>query len=242
MTENSARSELSEVLRIASQKIRDWEREVDRSKGTIAQYVQTVGYKKTAAMLQYSAALKIARLGTELLTRILEDPKEGLLFGLTKRPMFESYTRGIWVEHVADEDRAKGFMSKRPEETNLKSEVPPPTLEGMWNALKKEPKTKILVPTVRWMQKKADWWNDATHISVRSISMGWFNEFRTANQRDKEIVNDLDALMEIAAQSTGYFHRINEGGVIGSRKAERIFEEGNQFRGKLKTLTIPPGP
>ena len=30
-------------------------------------------------------------------------PKEGLLFGLTKRPMFESYTRGIWLENVADE-------------------------------------------------------------------------------------------------------------------------------------------
>ena len=237
MAERSARSELSETLRIATQKLREWEQEVEGSKREIFEYPSS---KARAALLQYNAALKLARLGAELLTRTVANRAEGSLFGLTKRPMFESYTRGIWFEHVATEGKARGFLKRNQQDKDrewktLKSESPPPnSLETMWNALEKK---KLLEPTVRWMRNKKDWWNDSTHMNARSVLMGWSNENGRIIQNDEQVGGDLHALIEIGAQSAGYMHRI-----MGNQNAERIFHEGNQLRSRLSALAIPPGP
>ena len=233
MSQIEETQELSEILGIASQRLREWEEEVEASKQTVPQYVATVGWKGMAALTQYKATLKIARLGAELLMRTMEDRKEGLLFGLTKRPMFESYTRGIWFENVADEKLAEGYLrrSKRDEEKQwktLNSEGHVPDLTRMWAAIRKR---KILDDMVSWMNNKKDWWNDSTHLNARSVWMGWSDEYGKTIQNDEAVRNDLLALLEVGAQCAAHIHTINEG--VEGLKAQRVYEEKAQLRERL---------
>ena len=117
--------------------------------------------------------VKIARLGAGLLEKSMENREESLLLGLTKRPMFESYTRGMWFEYMADEKQAKDFLfrSKQDEEkgyVTLRSEKATPGLEKMWNALQKE---NVMRDMLEWIRKRKDWWNDSTHVTARSEKM-----------------------------------------------------------------------
>ena len=185
-----------------------------------------------AAILQYNATVKIARLGANLLEKSMENRKEILLFGLTKRPMFESYTRGMWFEHVADERRAKDFLyrSKRDKETQWKtlgSEMGTPGLERMWNDLLKK---NVMRETVEWMKEKKDWWNDSTHVTARSVLMGWSNKHGEVLQDDKQMKGDLVALVETGAQCAGHIHTLNEG---NSAREIRIHQEKQKLRDVL---------
>ena len=103
-----------EVLQEVHERLLAWKSGVDRSKKSPSHYIAAIGWKGTAALLQYNVALRTARLGAYLLGRSLDDRQEGLLFALTRRPMFESYTRGMWLEHVADESFAEQFLARSP--------------------------------------------------------------------------------------------------------------------------------
>ena len=147
-----------DVLRQIHTRLSTWEEAVDRAKSPRSRYIATIGWKGMAALLQYNISLRTARLGTSLLKCSLDNRREGLLFGLTKRPMFESYTRGMWLEFVADEDFAESFLSRSPGDvkrdwTTLASKRNSPGLTKMWSDLSKR---KIMEDTVRWMKGKKD--------------------------------------------------------------------------------------
>ena len=232
MTEQTARSELAEILRIASQRLREWEQEVERLKGH--PHIKSLTGKGFAALLQYNATLKIARLGTELLGRAMVDPKEGLLFGLTKRPMIETYTRGIWLEKVATENNARGLLLRRSKEdaemqwTTLRTQAKSPTLTGMWDALDNANVVEE-AETLLWMRGKEAWWNHAVHVNARSVWMGWSDETEKMVRYDEEIKGDFAALIELAARCARHIHRIIEG-VDGSPRVQRIFKEKDHLR------------
>ena len=223
---------MSETVRAVHRKLLEWEQDVEHSKKPISQYVATIGCKGKAAILQYNAALKIVRLGADLLEKSMENRKESLLFGLTKRPMFESYTRGMWFEHVADEERAKDFLSrserdKKEEWKTLKSKKPSPKLENMWKALEDK---DIEKETIEWMRRKRNWWDDSTHVTARSVLMGWSNEYGETIQNDGQVKNDLTSLVEIGARCAGRIHTLNEG---NRAREERIHEEKQELRNIL---------
>ena len=222
--EAPVRKVLREIHRILS----TWEKAVDRSKTPRSRYIATIGWRGMAALLQYNISLRTARLGACLLERSLDNRQDGLLFGLTKRPMFESYTRGIWLEFVADEGFAKSFLSRSPgdaerEWTSLASKKNSPGLVRMWNDLNKH---KIMEDTVSWMKGKKDWWNDSTHMTARSAWMGWSNEYGDVIHNNKQIRSDLVALLEIGAQCAGHMHTLSEG--CGESEQERFIHEEKQ--------------
>ena len=174
------------ALRATSKDVRKmlhrWEREVEGSKKPLNEHVNAIGWKHTAAIFQYSATVKIARLGSNLLHATIDNRMEGLLFGLTKRPMFETYTRGIWLEHLADDKHAMEFMKRKEDDrkrewNTLGSVRMTPKLEIMWNELEKG---DLLKDTVAWMKGKKEWWNDSTHVNARSVLMGRSHEFQSS--------------------------------------------------------------
>ena len=173
--------------------------------------------------------VKVARLGVSLLEKSMENREESLLHGLTKRPMFESYTRGMWFEYVADEKQAEDFLlrSKKDEENEymtLRSEKASPSLEKMWNALQKE---DLMRNMVEWIRKRKDWWNDSTHITARSVQMGWSNEYGEIIQKDEYMKDDLTTFLEIGAQCAGHIHTLIEG---NDAIEERILQEKQKLR------------
>ena len=203
------------------------------------QRIKSLSGREFAAALQYNATLRIARLGIELLTRTAEDRQEGLSFGLTKRPMFEAYTRGIWLEKVATEDRARGLLWRHKEDAKtqpkrLRSKANSPSLTGMWDALENK---KVLdefdAETVRLMRDMESWWNDATHINARSVWLGWSDATANAVQDEGELRRDAIAAVEFGAQSARHIHRIIEG-IDGSPKVQRIFKEKDYLRTLLE--------
>ena len=103
-----------DVLRQIQTTLSTWEEAVDRAKKPRSRYIATIGSKGMAALLQYNISLRTARLGATLLESSLDNRHDGLMFGLTKRPMFENYTRGMWLEFVADEDFAENFLCSAP--------------------------------------------------------------------------------------------------------------------------------
>ena len=229
------KSELPEVLSEIHQKLSVWELEVERSKKPSSRYIATIGWKGMAAMLQYYAAVRIARLGADLLERSLVNRRDGLLFGLTKRPMFESYTRGMWLEFVADEEFAKENLSRSSgdverEWMTLASKRKSPSLDKMWNNLHKK---DVLRETVSWMRSKKDWWNDSIHISARSAWMGWSNEYGEVIYSDEQIKSDLTALLEIGAQCAGHILTLDEG--LGESEKEQIIHKEKQRLRRILT-------
>ena len=146
--------------------------------------------------------------------------------------MFESYTRGMWFEYMADEKQAKDFLfrSKQDEEkgyVTLRSEKATPGLEKMWNALQKE---NVMRDMVEWIRKRKDWWNDSTHVTARSVQMGWSNEYGEIIQNDEQMRNDLTVFLEIGAQCAGHIHTLNEG---NDAMEERIHQEKQELRNIL---------
>ena len=226
-----SRKELQEIHR----KLSTWEKAVDRSKKPRSRYTATIGWKGMAALLQYNIALRTARLGACLLERSLDNRQDGLLFGLTKRPMFESYTRGMWLEFVADEDFAESFLSRsrvdaEREWTTLASKRNSPGLAKMWNDLNKR---KIMEDTVSWMKGKKDWWNDSTHMAARSAWMGWSNEYGEVIHNNEQIRSDLVALLEIGAQCAGHMHTLSKG--RGESEQERFIHDEKERLRRLLT-------
>ena len=176
MKNKSRTSELSEIVRAVHTKLLEWEQEIEQLKKSVYPSTEGIKNKKMAALLQYNATLKIARLGAELLERSMENRSEGLLLGLTKRPMFESYVRGMWFEHVADEKQAEGFLyrDKKRGEYIMKSETPPPNLETILKILQDK---NIEGEAVKWIKDNKYMWNDPVHVGGRSVWMGWSNEY-----------------------------------------------------------------
>ena len=222
--------ELSEVARIAHRKLLEWEESIKPLKKLIPQHIETIGWKKTAAILQYNAAVKIARLGASLLEKGIENREEGLLHGLTKRPMYESYTRGMWFEYVADEKQARDFLhrSKKDEENKymtLQSEKASPGLSKMWSALQE--KEGVIRDMVKWISERKDWWNDSTHVTARSLQMGWSNEYAEVIQKDEYMKNDLIAFLEIGSQCAGHIHALIEDNYA---MEEHIHQENRELR------------
>ena len=219
---------LDETLQQVRGRLTTWEVEVDRAKKSPSRYTATIGWKGMAALLQYNVSLRTARLGASLLESSLDNRRDGLLFGLTKRPMFESYTRGMWLEFVADEDFAQSFLSRSPGDaerdwTTLASRRSSPGLPKMWSDLGKR---KIMEATLRWMKARKDWWNDSTHMAARSAWMGWSNEYGAVIHNDEQIRGDLVALLEIGAQCAGHMHTLSLGG--GESEQERIIDDEKQ--------------
>lgn len=202
-----------------------WEEAVDRAKKPLSQYITTIGWKGMAALLQYNISLRTARLGATLLDGSLNNRREGLLFGLTKRPMFESYTRGMWLEFVADEGFAESFLSRSPGDAKrdwktLAGKQNSPSLTKMWGDLDKR---KVMQDTVLWMKGKKDWWNDSTHMAARSAWMGWSNEYGAMIHNDEQVTGDLVALLEIGAQCAGHMHTLSQG--RSESQQERVIDQ-----------------
>ena len=217
-----------DVLRQIQTTLSTWEEAVDRAKKPRSRYIATIGWKGMAALLQYNISLRTARLGATLLESSLDNRQDGLMFGLTKRPMFESYTRGMWLECVADEDFAENFLSRSPGDaerdwTTLASRRNSPGLAKMWSDLNKR---KIMKDTVRWMKGKKDWWNDSTHMAARSAWMGWSNEYGAVIHNDEQVRGDLVALLEIGAQCAGHMHTLSQG--RGESEQERVIDDEKQ--------------
>ncbi len=218
-------ADLSEILDEIHRSLSDWELEVERSKKPREHYIATIGLKGTAAILQYNATVRIARLGADLLKRCLENRREGLVFGITQRPMLESFTSGMWFEFVAGDKEAKSFLTRsfedqRREWTTLTSEKKRPSLRAMWDALHEK---GVLPDTVIWMRKRNNWWNDSTHISARSVLMGWSNEYGEIIHNDKQVRNDLVTLLEIGSECVSHIHAIN-----GESKKEQFIDNEKQ--------------
>lgn len=228
MKNKSGTPELSEIVRAVHRKLLDWEQEIEQLKKSVCPHpsIEVIKNKKKAALLQYNATLKIARLGAELLERSMENRSEGLLFGLTKRPMFESYVRGIWFEHVADEERAEGFLytDKKKQGETPRSRIPPPTLETVLKILQEK---NIEEETVEWIKDNRQMWNDPVHVGGRSVWMGWSNEHGEMIHDNEHMANDLIALVEIAARCAGRIHILSEG---NSARAEGIYQENKELR------------
>ena len=176
---DKTRTNLRTVMCHIDERIQGWERDVEYSKRQDFRYVNVASKTKAmAAMLQYNVALRVSRLGATLLSESIDNRRNGVLFGLTKRPMFESYTRGAWLDFVADVEMVRKIMTRRKFDeksnwTSLKGEESFPTLPQMWFALEE---TGMLKETVCWMRKYGQWWNDHTHIGPRAMLMGWSNE------------------------------------------------------------------
>ena len=238
MKNKSRTSKLSETVRAVHKKLLEWEQEIEHLKKSVYQPTASIENKKMAILLQYNATVKIARLGAELLERSMENRSQGLLLGLIKRPMFESYVRGMWFEHVADEKRAKDFLfrNERDKEKGwktLKSEKPSPKLENMWKVLEDK---DIEKETIKWMRDQRNWWNDSTHVTARSVWMGWSNEYGEMLQGDEQMINDLVALVEMGARCAGRIHALNEG---DSAKEKRIHQEKQELRDIIEGCLDP---
>ena len=228
-------SELKEASKDLRKMLQRWEREVERSKKPLHEHVNDIGWKRTAAIFQYSASVKIARLGAELLDTTIDNRMEGLLFGLTKRPMFETYTRGIWLEHVADDKHAMEFLKRKDQDRDrewktLGSVRMTPKLEKMWNEMEKK---DLLKDTVAWMKSKKEWWNDSTHVNARSVLMGWSHEYGEVIQNDEEIRGDLSALVEIGGQCAGHIHTLTLGDAESAQE-RLILEEKRLLRVRIQ--------
>ena len=227
MVKNSEIPSLSRIVTVASQRLRRWERDVDSLKGE--HRISHLTKKELAALFQYNATVRIARLGAEILTRVTKHPREGLLFGLTQRPMFETYTRGLWLERVATEKQARGLLVPRHADAKtrrktLRSQVSPPALTKMWDSLEKSALLDdVEAKHLHWMRGQETWWNDATHVDL-SVWLGWTDESGKAIHDDDVLRYDLIQVVGLAAQSARHIHRIIKG-VDRSLAVERIFKE-----------------
>ena len=144
-------SALGEVLSEIHQKLLDWEAEIEHKKMPRAFYIAKLGNKGMAALLYHSAALQIGRLGSFLLKESVDNRREGMLFGLTKRPMIESYTRTLWLEFIANDERVEQIMTRDKSDYNILSgEKNFPTLNQMWDKLQEG---DVLRETINWLQK-----------------------------------------------------------------------------------------
>ena len=131
----------------------------------------------------------------------------------------EEYADDFLFRSSGDVERAwKTLSSKR------KS----PSLDRMWNDLHKK---NIMRPTVNWMRGKKEWWNDSVHMAARSVWMGWSNKYGAIIHNDKQIRNDLIALLEIGAECAGHVHTLNEG--RGESEKEQLIHKEKQ---RLRTL------
>ena len=189
---------LGEVLSEIHDKLSEWEAEIERTKMPREFYTTKLGHKGMAALLYHSAALQLSRFGSYLLKESLENRRGGILFGLTKRPMIESYTRALWLEFIADDERTKQIMTRDKSDYNILSGKKNfPQLNQMWDALQEE---NILKETINWMKKNRTWWNDSAHIGPNAVFTGWSNEYTDVFHNNQKIVRDLHTLVEIGTQ------------------------------------------
>ena len=225
MKNKSTTSELSEIAGAVHRKLLEWEQEIEQLKKSVYQSIEGIKNKKMAALLQYNATLKITRLGAELLERSIENRSEGLLLGLTKRPMFESYVRGMWFEHVADEELAEGFLytDKEKQGETPKSRIPPPSLETVLKILQNK---GIEEEAVKWMKDNKQMWNDPVHVGGRSVWMGWSNKYGEMIQDNEHMANDLVALVEIGARCAVRIHTLSG----NSARGEGLYQENKKLR------------
>ena len=212
MKNKSGTPELSEIVRAVHTKLLEWEQEIEQLKKSVYQNTEEIEGKNMAPLLEYNAALKIARLGAELLERSIENRCEGLLLGLTQRPMFEGYVRGLWLQYVADEKRADGFLEAE-QRRGTKSRIPLPKFEKMLNDLQNngiegEPRGWIK-DTVKWIKDHEDTLNESIHMGGASVWMGWSNEYGERHHNDEQVIYNLISLIEIGSRCTRRLHTLS---------------------------------
>ena len=236
MKNKSGTPELSEIVRAVHRKLWEWEQEIEHLKKSVYQTTKEIESKKMAPLLEYNAALKIAKLGAELLERSMENRCEGLLLGLTKRPMIEGYVRGMWLEYVADKKRADGFLEAE-QRKGTKSRIPLPKFEKMLNDLQNkdiegEPRGWIKT-TVKWIKDHEDTLNESIHLGGGNVWMGWSNELGEKFHNDKQVIFNLGALIEIGSQCARSLHTLSEND--GTRDIQ-IYQEKEEIRAILANL------
>ena len=156
-----------------------------------------------------------------------------MLFGLTKRPMVESYTRALWLELAAKEVFAKQVFKRDMSNTEiLLGEKNFPSLNHMWDDLQKK---DVLPETIDWIQKKRTWWNDSAHIGPNAAYMGWSNEYVIVFHDNQSVVRNLHTLLEIGTQCAGRFYVLHNGGVDAS-ETTNIHRKGEQLRSRVASL------
>ena len=226
-------SALGELLSEINQKLLRWEAEIERTKKPRTYYIAELGNNGMAALLYHSAALQISRFAAYLLRNSLTNRRDGMLFGLTKRPMIESFTRALWLEFIADDERAKHIMKRDMGDVNILSGAGSfPFLNQMWGDLKE---ASVLEETIDWLQKNKTWWNDAAHIGPNALYMGWSNEYADKFNTNQRIARDLHTLLEIGSQCAGRFYVLHNNG-IDTGKTTFIHQEGEQLRAKVTSL------
>ena len=228
--------ELSEIAREIHRKLLEWEREIEHLKKSVYQATEEIESKKMAPLLQYNAALKIARLGAELLERSMENRCEGLLLGLTRRPMFEGYVRGMWLEYVADEKRADGFLEAE-QRKGTKSRILLPEFKRMLNDLQNEdiegePRGWIK-DSVKWIKDHVDTLHESIHLGGLSVWMGWSNEYGERHHNDKQVIYNLGYLIEIGSRCARRLHTLSEN---DSTRDIQIYQEKEEIRAILLNL------
>lgn len=229
---------LEEVVDEIHHKLLAWEVEIERTKSPKSDYITRLGNNGMAALLYHSAALQMGRLGSYLLKESLTNRRDGMLFGLTRRPMIESYTRALWLEFVVDDERAKQLMTRDKSAYNILSgEKGFPPLNQIWESLQKAAALAVMQNTIEWLQKKRTWWNDSAHIGPNALYMGWSNEYADVFLDNQRVVGDLHTLLEISSQSAGRFYVLHSVGDDGDKTAQ-IHREGEQLRAQLASLGI----
>ena len=228
--------ELSEIARAVHRKLLEWEREIEHLKKSVCQNTEEIEVKKMAPLLEYNAVLKIASLGAELLERSIENRCEGLLLGLTQRPMFEGYVRGLWLQYVADEERADGFLEAE-QRKGTKSRIPLPKFEKMLNDLQNkdiegEPR-RWIKDTVKWIKYHEDTLNESIHLGGASVWMGWSNEYGERHHNDEQVIYNLINFIEIGSRCARRLHTLS--GNDSTRDAQ-IYQEKEEIRTILVNL------
>ena len=69
MKNKSRTPELSETVRVVHRKLLEWKQEIEHSEKPLLLDEVTISWKGKAAILQYNATVKIARLGANLLEK-----------------------------------------------------------------------------------------------------------------------------------------------------------------------------
>ena len=236
MKNKSRTSELSEIARAVHGKLLEWEREIEHLKKSRYQTKEEIESKKIGSLLEYNATLKIARLGAELLERSMENRCEGLLLGLTGRPMIEGYVRGMWLEHVADEKRADGFLEAE-QRKGTKSKKPLPKFRKMLKDLENkdiegEPRGWIK-NTVKWIRDHEDTLNESIHLGGASVWMGWSNKWGEKFHSDEQVIFNLGALIEIGSRCARRLRTLSEN---YSTRNVQIYQEKEEIRAILINL------
>ena len=260
MNNKSRTPEFSEIVRATRRKLSEWEQEIEHLKKSVYQNTEEIESKKMAPLLEYNAAVKIARLGAELLERSIENRSESLLLGLTQRPMIEGYVRGMWLQYVADEEQADGFLNRK--EGTVRSTIRLPELHKMLDDLLNKDMEGELVEmlsdlldkdieeeliegelmewrknTLKCIQDNKNIFHESIHLGGRIVWVGWSNEDGEMLQDDGHMISDLVNLIEIGSQCAVSLHMLSKSDIT---RYIQILQEKQKLRDIIDEVCLDP--